>query len=86
VGQLWLNRHGTIGSLKRILTKPVTQPSTQFDSPWKDIVENYLPEFIAFFFPQAYTAIDWSRGFTFLEQELRQVVRDAELGKRFVLS
>ncbi len=26
----------------------------------------------------------WEQGFEFLDQELRQVVRDAELGKRFV--
>lgn len=62
----------------------MSQPSTEFDSPWKDVVENYLPEFIDFFFPQAYAAIDWTKGFEFLDQELRQVVRDAELGKRFV--
>jgi hypothetical protein len=64
--------------------KTMTEPSTSFDSPWKDIVETYLPEFFAFFFPDADTAIDWERGFDFLDQELRQVVRDAELGKRFV--
>ncbi len=34
-----------------------TEPNTSFDSPWKDIVETYLPEFFAFFFPDAYTAI-----------------------------
>jgi hypothetical protein len=62
----------------------MTEPSTSFDSPWKDIVETYLPDSFAFFFPDAYTAINWERGFDFLDQELRQVVRDAELGKRFV--
>lgn len=61
-----------------------TETNTSFDSPWKDIVETYLHEFFAFFFPDAYTAIDWERGFDFLDQELRQVVRDAELGQRFV--
>lgn len=62
----------------------MTDPSTSFDSPWKDVVETYLPEFVAFFFPDAYAEIDWERHFEFLDQELRQVVRDAELGKRFV--
>ena len=52
-----------------------TEPNTSFDSPWKDIVEAYLPEFFAFFFPDAYTAIDWEKGFDFLDQQLRQVVR-----------
>ncbi|ACK68406.1 conserved hypothetical protein (plasmid) [Rippkaea orientalis PCC 8801] len=59
-------------------------PSTSFDSPWKDIVEAYLPDFMAFFFPDAYEQINWEQGFEFLDKELGQVVRDAQLGKRFV--
>jgi hypothetical protein len=35
-----------------------------------------------FFFPQVHAEIDWSRGYDFLDTELAQVVRDAELGKR----
>ncbi len=27
----------------------MTEPSTSFDSPWKDIVETYLPEFFGLF-------------------------------------
>ncbi len=54
-----------------------------FDSPWKDILEYYFEEFIAFFFPLAYTEIDWTRGYEFLDKELQQVVRDAEFGRRF---
>lgn len=53
-----------------------------YDSPWKDILEAYFPDFMMFFFPQIHQEIDWSRGYDFLDQELRQVVRDAELGKR----
>ena len=62
----------------------MTNPATEFDSPWKEIVQNYFPEFIQFFFPQVYQEIDWNQGFEFLDQELQQVVRDAELGKRLV--
>ena len=62
----------------------MTDNNTSFDSPWKEVVETYLPEFIAFFFPEAYAAIDWNQDFQFLDQELQQVVRDAELGKRLV--
>ena len=58
--------------------------SNSFDSAWKEVVEAYLPEFVAFFFPDAHAAIDWDKGFEFLDQELQQVVRDAELGKRLV--
>ncbi|RIZ64812.1 MAG: hypothetical protein D0531_12790, partial [Methylococcales bacterium] len=55
-----------------------------YDSPWKEAVEHYFPEFIAFYFPEAYVEIDWSKEYIFLDQELRAVVQDAELGKRFV--
>lgn len=55
-----------------------------YDSPWKGAVEHYFPEFMAFYFPDAYAEIDWSKAYIFLDQELRAVVQDAELGKRFV--
>ena len=37
-----------------------------------------------FYFPRAYCQIDWSRGYTFLEQELHAITQDAELGQRYV--
>lgn len=37
-----------------------------------------------FFFPQAHGDIEWSRDYEFLDKELQQVVRDAELGRRLV--
>jgi hypothetical protein len=59
-------------------------PLTEYDSPWKQILQLYFQDFMLFFFPQAHSEIDWSRGFEFLDQELQQVVRDAELGKRLI--
>ena len=53
-----------------------------YDSPWKDILELYFAEFMAFFFPKAHADIDWSRGYQSLDSELQKIVRDAELGKR----
>ncbi len=55
-----------------------------YDSPWKGLVERYFPEFMAWFFPEAHAGIDWERGYDFLDQELEQVTRDAELGRRRV--
>ncbi len=55
-----------------------------YDSPWKEAVERYFPEFMAFYFPAAHAQIDWSLGYEFLDQELRAVVQDAELGRRCV--
>ena len=54
-----------------------------YDSPWKEILEAYFPDFMAFFFPQAAAEIDWTRGFETLDKELAQVVQDAELGRRY---
>jgi hypothetical protein len=57
--------------------------SDDFDSPWKEILEGYFPDFMAFFFPEAAAEIDWSRRFEPLDKEMAQVVQDAELGRRY---
>ena len=56
--------------------------SDDYDSPWKDILHSAFPEFMAFFFPDAGERIDWRQPHEFLDTELRQVVQDAELGRR----
>ena len=53
-----------------------------YDSPWKEILTAYFPDFMAFFFPAAHDEINWERGHVFLDKELRQVTRDAKIGKR----
>jgi len=59
------------------------QQRADFDSPWKEVLEVYFRDFLAFFFPKINSEVDWSQGYEFLDTELQQVVRDAELGKRF---
>lgn len=61
----------------------MTDIKDEFDSPWKQILEDYFSDFMAFFFPAIHQDIDWSMGYEFLDTELQKVVRDAELGKRF---
>ena len=55
-----------------------------YDSPWKEAIERYFPDFMHFYFPAAHARIDWQQPYLFLDQELRSVVHEAELGKRFV--
>ena len=55
-----------------------------YDSPWKDALSHFFPDFMAFYFPQAHAAIDWSRPYEFLEQELAELVHDGVAGKRVV--
>lgn len=61
----------------------MTPQRADYDSPWKDILEAYFEDCIQFFFPDVYPQVDWSRGYEFLDKELQQVVREAEVGTRF---
>ncbi|WP_084639826.1 hypothetical protein, partial [Geitlerinema sp. PCC 9228] len=57
-------------------------PTNEYDSPWKEALDLYFPEFLHLLYPHVYQDIDWSQGYEFLDIELQKVVRDAELGKR----
>ncbi|MCB0714286.1 MAG: cytosolic protein [Ignavibacteriae bacterium] len=62
----------------------MAKQTPDYDSPWKEIIEVFFPEFITFYFPHAAEEIDWNRGYTFLDNELRQIAHDATLGRRYV--
>jgi hypothetical protein len=53
-----------------------------YDSPWKEGMELYFKELMQFFFPDIAREIAWKRGYEFLDKELQQVVRDAEIGRK----
>ena len=57
---------------------------SDFDSPWKEVLDCYFENFLAFFFPRIHAAIDWARGSEALDKELQQVMPDAETGRRYV--
>lgn len=48
-------------------------PPSDFDGPWKEALDVYLPEILAFLFPDASAGIDWSRRYEPLDKELQQV-------------
>lgn len=58
--------------------------SDDYDTPWKEVVTRYFPEFMAFYFPETHAAIDWTRPHVFLDQELAALSRDATIGKRML--
>jgi hypothetical protein len=67
-----------------IVTPPVAAAASgDYDSPWKEAIEQYFPAFIAFFFPDIHTDIAWDRGYEFLDKELERIVRDAPIGRRY---
>lgn len=56
---------------------------TDYDSPWKEVIEQLFPEFMSFFFPNIFDEIGWERGYEFLDKELQKVVRESKgSGKR----
>jgi hypothetical protein len=59
-------------------------PAIDFDGPWKEFLDAYLPEIMAFFFRDAHDDIDWSRGYTPLDTTLQQVAPSEETGKQAV--
>ena len=61
----------------------MSQTTVDYDSPWKQALEVFFPDFMAFFFADAYADIDWVKGYQFLDKELQQAARDAELGRRY---
>ena len=65
------------------MSKPSRQPS-DFDNPWKETLERFFPEFLAFFFPHAHADVDLAKGYEFLDKELKRVTREAAMGERRV--
>lgn len=56
-----------------------------FDGAWKNMLsERRFAAFMAFFLPDVFSQIDWTRGVTFLEQELRAITRKSKRGHRSV--
>ncbi len=54
-----------------------------YDSPWKEALKHFFPDFLDFFFRDAHSGIDWCLGYEFLDKELQQIARDAKLGRRY---
>lgn len=57
---------------------------SDYDSPRKEIIELFFPQFMTFFFPGAYSAINWNQPYEFLDKELQQVMRAAKSGRHTV--
>lgn len=60
----------------------LNEPQADYDSPWKEALEQYFESFLMLFFPAAHAIIDWSRPPESLDQELQQIIPEAELGRR----
>lgn len=57
---------------------------TDFDSPWKEVLDRYFEQFMAFFLPEAHADIDWGRGYEMLDKEFQKIIPESEQGRRVV--
>lgn len=58
--------------------------AANYDSPWKNILNYFLPAFMDFCLPHVAAAIDWSKGYVSLDKELHAISRRQKAGKRTV--
>ena len=62
--------------------KKKSQKPPDYDSAWKDIIEEHLEPFLEFFFPTIHQDIDFSKRPQILSNELRRIVPSGKVGKR----
>ncbi len=55
-----------------------------FDSPWKEALDKYLPDFFGLCLPELATQIDWKFGYETLDGELRKLLPRSATGKQNV--
>ncbi|MBK1617754.1 hypothetical protein CKO42_04650 [Lamprobacter modestohalophilus] len=60
-----------------------TGDKPDYDSPWKEALERFFPEFLALLFPAIHAEVDWSKGIQFLDKEFQQIVREAKTTRRY---
>jgi len=58
------------------------QISANYDTPWKEALQQYFEPFLSFCFPKVHALIDWSQPPESLDKELEQIVRQADSGER----
>ncbi len=57
---------------------------SDYDSPWKEALDEFLQEFLQMFFPELGGRIDWSVSPEALDGELAKLFPDSEIGRAFV--
>ncbi len=69
-----------MSKVKQVVRKRSKTP--EYDSAWKDIMEEHFESFLEFFFEDIHRDIDFEKGYEFLNQELRKIAPGNKLGKR----
>ncbi|MCP4150147.1 MAG: hypothetical protein GY757_20540, partial [bacterium] len=78
-------RKTAAGMIKKRTKKKTAKQSgknTDYDSAWKDVIEELFNDFLAFFFPKMHRDIDFSKKVEFLNRESQAIKPYGKIGKR----
>jgi len=53
-----------------------------YDTPWKEIIEFFFPQFMEFFVPGSTEDIDWDVKIKFLDKEFQKITKESATGRR----
>lgn len=53
--------------------KAPNYPPIDYDAQFKRLIRLYFPQYMAFYMPETNLAIDWSKGYVFLDKELEEI-------------
>ncbi|MDI6795173.1 MAG: hypothetical protein QME81_20295, partial [bacterium] len=56
-----------------------------FDEAWKKIIERFFPQLLCFFVPKLYKDVDFSKGFDFLDKEMKVSSSNLMVSKKVVI-
>jgi hypothetical protein len=64
---------------------PMARGSHRHDSLWKELLQDFFPQFLELFFPQIYADLDFKgHHHEFLDKEFQSIVRRSRTGRRYV--
>ena len=58
------------------------ETKSKYDSAWKKVIKTLFKDFLEFFYPEIYRAIDFTKEIVFLDNELKEIIPDSNLGDR----
>ena len=68
--------------IQEALKKKKASKKRKYDSAWKNIIRKLFKDFLEFFFPEIYQAIDFTKEIHFLDKELNEIDPDSNIGDR----
>jgi hypothetical protein len=60
----------------------MSEVTANYDQSWKEALNEYFESFLAFFFPVAHQAIDWTKIPESLDKELQEITASGETKNR----